>query len=291
MQVVCFRLFQLAAAAEKKNSLKRRASVELDRLDKKQRIEELMERILMKTPDITPLTLLSQSPLKKNEQRFTGLLTYSRVPRKMNLAPGSSINNKRSKAHRQFKLEMEKAIKQWERNINAIDKDPAPILVENKVDLDLPPETFTYIGNYLAGVNVEIPDDPIVGCECENCLENKKHCCGSNAGAEFAYYKYGRVRVPPGTPIYECNRRCACAAECPNRVVQHGRKHRVSIFKTHNGRGWGVKALQKIKKGCFVMEYIGEVGIVGMLLKLKSLCSMCRVFYRLYTNNQLKLAY
>ena len=44
-----------------------------------------------------------------------------------------------------------------------------------------------------------------------------------------------------------------------NRVVQQGRKHRVCIFRTANGRGWGVKAMQKIKKGSFVMEYVGEV--------------------------------
>jgi len=34
----------------------------------------------------------------------------------------------------------------------------------------------------------------------------------------------------------------------------------VCIFRTANGRGWGVKAMQKIKKGSFVMEYVGEVG-------------------------------
>ena len=34
----------------------------------------------------------------------------------------------------------------------------------------------------------------------------------------------------------------------------------LAIFRTSNSRGWGVKTLQKIKRGTFVMEYVGEVG-------------------------------
>ena len=53
----------------------------------------------------------------------------------------------------------------------------------------------------------------------------------------------------------------ACISDCPNRVVQHGRRCPLVIFRTENGRGWGVKALKSIKKGTFVMEYVGEVSI------------------------------
>lgn len=38
--------------------------------------------------------------------------------------------------------------------------------------------------------------------------------------------------------IYECNKRCNCGNNCKNRVVQHGRKVGLEIFKTTN-RGWG----------------------------------------------------
>ena len=31
------------------------------------------------------------------------------------------------------------------------------------------------------------------------------------------------------------------------------------IYRTDNGCGWGVKALENIKKGSFVVEYVGEV--------------------------------
>ena len=46
--------------------------------------------------------------------------------------------------------------------------------------------------------------------------------------------------------------------DCINRVVQHGRKIPLCIFRTDN-RGWGVKTLQPIKANTFVTEYVGEV--------------------------------
>ena len=36
----------------------------------------------------------------------------------------------------------------------------------------------------------------------------------------------------------------------------------MAIFRTSNGRGWGVKAMQRIPKGSFVMQYVGEVKYV-----------------------------
>ena len=62
-----------------------------------------------------------------------------------------------------------------------------------------------------------------------------------------------------GVPIYECNKKCKCSKDCYNRVVQKGRKVRLAIFRTSNGCGWGVKTLENIKKGSFVVEYVGEV--------------------------------
>ena len=34
---------------------------------------------------------------------------------------------------------------------------------------------------------------------------------------------------------------------------------KLSIFRTSNGCGWGVRALEAIKRGTFVAEYVGEV--------------------------------
>jgi len=125
-------------------------------------------------------------------------------------------------------------------------------------------QNFIYINDYVAGEGVVLEQMPVVGCECKDCFKEKSSCCGRNAGSDFAYfsrsYAHNCVRLAPGMPIYECNDRCNCGPDCLNRVVQKGRKHRVCIFRTANGRGWGVKAMQKIKRGSFIMEYVGEVG-------------------------------
>merc|ERR1719481_2391125 len=118
-----------------------------------------------------------------------------------------------------------------------------------------------YINAYKAGDDINIPDDPFIGCECEGgCeLKTEKTCCAGVAGFKLAYTKYGKLRIEVGSPIYECNKRCQCDPECINRVVQKGRKHKLAIFRTDNGCGWGVKALENIKSGSFVVEYVGEV--------------------------------
>ncbi|XP_058449464.1 histone-lysine N-methyltransferase Su(var)3-9-like isoform X1 [Malaya genurostris] len=148
-------------------------------------------------------------------------------------------------------------IKQFENMINEFEPS-SKIVVENLEDLDVPQENFKYIKENLAGEGVEIPDDPPYGCECEQC-GYRSECCGKMAGSRFAYNSKKRLNVSPGTPIYECNKRCRCTAECTNRVMQNGRKFNVSLFKTSNGRGWGVKTNQTIYEGWYITEYIGEV--------------------------------
>ena len=37
------------------------------------------------------------------------------------------------------------------------------------------------------------------------------------------------------------------------------RQVKLAIFRTSNGCGWGVRALEPIKRGTFVAEYVGEV--------------------------------
>lgn len=230
--------------------------------NKRVKIDDLLERITKSQDNISPLSLLnlSRSPSNRNSQRLKGLITNAGKMPKLKRLTGD-ISNKRTHAYRRLKQEVKEALKSWEKELNKINTDPAPIVIENDVDLDGPPDSFTYMNDYKEGEGISIPQDPIVGCECTDCFDEKKNCCAANAGAEFAYYKHGKVRVPPGTPIYECNKRCKCGPQCPNRVVQHGRKHKVAIFRTNNGRGWGVKALQRIKKGSFVMEYVGEVNV------------------------------
>ncbi|XP_017794899.1 PREDICTED: histone-lysine N-methyltransferase SUV39H2-like isoform X1 [Habropoda laboriosa] len=151
-----------------------------------------------------------------------------------------------------------KSLKDWENEMNTITKGKPLILVENMVDLEGAPQDFYYIEEYLPGNGVIIPNDPPIGCECNTC-NSKTECCFSQDSRNCPYTTGCKIRVPPGTPIYECNKRCTCDMDCINRVVQRGSDMKLCIFRTANGRGWGVKTLQPIKKGIFVTEYVGEV--------------------------------
>ncbi|UYV70644.1 SUV39H2 [Cordylochernes scorpioides] len=131
--------------------------------------------------------------------------------------------------------------------------------VENLVDLEVPPLDFEFIMDYRAGEGITIPNDPFVGCECEDCFSSKTKCCPSKSGANFPFLKSGALHIVPGFPIYECNKLCRCGPDCENRITQKGTKVRLSIFRTSNGKGWGVKTLDKIRKDMFVMEYMGEI--------------------------------
>jgi hypothetical protein len=51
----------------------------------------------------------------------------------------ASISNKRTKAYRLHVEEVQRALKDWEKHLNSISTDPAPISVENNVDLEGPP--------------------------------------------------------------------------------------------------------------------------------------------------------
>lgn len=237
---------------------------DLARHPKRNRVDEIFHKLAPVRDTLSPLGLMSlSSPTKKGKRPvYRGINGNYGEPRNVlrkASAPGMKQLNPRSKFYKQKRVEVQKALKDWERHLNGINSDPAGIVVENLVDLEGPPENFVYINDYRSGEGITIPDDPIVGCECEDCHSNQKTCCPAQCGSTFAYYKKKRLRVIRGTPIYECNKRCKCGPECPNRVVQQGRKFKVCLFRTANGRGWGVKTLQKIKEGSFVVEYVGEV--------------------------------
>ncbi|CAG2061616.1 unnamed protein product, partial [Timema podura] len=158
-----------------------------------------------------------------------------------------------------YRLQQRKDLDNWEQDMNNTSKDKAKIFVENEVDLEGPPDNFTYVNNYVPGEGVHIPEDPVIGCNCgEECSPGSK-CCAKEWESRFAYAPDRRLNVNVGTPIYECNKCCKCPSNCRNRVVQNGRLVDLAVFRTKNGCGWGVKAMQMIRKGTFVCEYVGEV--------------------------------
>lgn len=157
------------------------------------------------------------------------------------------------------RIEQLEDLHRFETTINAKDKS-SNLTVENIVDFDGAPQRFEYINDVIPGEGVVIPDDPPVGCDCpDGCKYANAKCCGRNSGSAFAYNSKKRIRVSPGTPVFECNKRCKCGPECMNRVVQQGRKHSLCIFKTANGCGWGVRTLRTIWVGQFICEYVGEI--------------------------------
>ncbi|KAF8786915.1 Histone-lysine N-methyltransferase SUV39H2 like protein [Argiope bruennichi] len=147
-------------------------------------------------------------------------------------------------------------LKDWEIEINA--KSPVFIKVENNVDLTGPPANFQFINNYISSY-VDLTENPVVFCSCVDCYENRKECCSHNLDGSFAYNKEQHLQLAVGYPIYECNKLCKCDNNCINRVVQHGPKVKLAIFRTKNGCGWGLKTLEFITKGQFVLEYLGEI--------------------------------
>ncbi|XP_045426351.1 histone-lysine N-methyltransferase SUV39H1 isoform X4 [Pipistrellus kuhlii] len=157
------------------------------------------------------------------------------------------------------KAKQRRALQLWERELNAKRNHLGRITVENEVDLDGPPRAFVYINEYRVGEGITL-NQVAVGCECKDCLwAPAGGCCPGASLHKFAYNDQGQVRLRAGLPIYECNSRCRCGYDCPNRVVQKGIRYNLCIFRTDDGRGWGVRTLEKIRKNSFVMEYVGEI--------------------------------
>jgi SET domain-containing protein len=60
-------------------------------------------------------------------------------------------------------------------------------------------------------------------------------------------------------PINECNLECNCdELKCSNRLVQHGVRFKMESFHTEC-RGIGLRTLDYIQAGSFVIEYLGEL--------------------------------
>ncbi|EDW81469.2 uncharacterized protein Dwil_GK12089, isoform B [Drosophila willistoni] len=155
----------------------------------------------------------------------------------------------------------------FEERINKVEEPSPPIRVENHVDLDTIDSGFNYIKNNILCASIPNPEGGLLGCKCHDdgsdeaaeCTPSSR-CCGRLAGERFAYDRATkRLRLQPGHAIYECNSRCSCDSSCSNRLIQHGRKHELVLFKTSNGSGWGVRTPHALRKGEFICEYIGEI--------------------------------
>ncbi|KAI1504523.1 SET domain-containing protein [Biscogniauxia marginata] len=163
-----------------------------------------------------------------------------------------------------------------------------PVTIINTVDDAVLRPSFRFMDKSILAKDVEpTRKEFLTGCECtegEDCQYNTCNClqdveddssddedgADGTSGAPYrkrvyAYHSHGtkaghlRSKVLLSrNPIYECHESCACGQDCPNRVVERGRKVPLQIFRTAN-RGWGVRSTVDIKKGQFVDKYMGEI--------------------------------
>jgi [histone H3]-lysine9 N-trimethyltransferase SUV39H len=169
-----------------------------------------------------------------------------------------------------FKLEEVQRIKH-DKLIEKIQKiDNIKFTIENDIDFDDPPN-FEYISkNFLADqMNETVFETDVFltdfkGCKCktEECSKENQKCCPRLLKKPFSY-KYDSkdnpiLRLKFYEEIIECNDLCSCGPNCLNRVSQQRNNVPLCLFKTET-RGWGIKAATNIKKGTFILEYVGEI--------------------------------
>ncbi|EDW01619.1 histone-lysine N-methyltransferase eggless [Drosophila grimshawi] len=141
----------------------------------------------------------------------------------------------------------------------------------NYYDNTLPPPC-TYAKQRIPteGVHLNLDEEFLVGCDCEDDCSDKSKCacwqltvggvryCIPNKPIEEIGYQYKRLHEHVPTGIYECNSRCKCKKNCLNRVVQHSLEMKLQVFKTSN-RGWGLRCVNDIPKGAFICIYAGHL--------------------------------
>jgi histone-lysine N-methyltransferase SUV39H len=144
--------------------------------------------------------------------------------------------------------------------------------IDNSFDFELLPPNFTYITKNILvdDLNLTASNSPqkchsnLLGCKCaKGICDAYSDCCPKliNRKLPFAYKKGkngNRLVLHKMEEIYECNDKCSCNKDCLNRLSQQQQKIKVCLFKTSN-RGYGLRSCDNIKKGTFIMEYVGEL--------------------------------
>jgi len=123
------------------------------------------------------------------------------------------------------------------------------------------PSNFKFIDKSVLGTGVAAQmsgREFQTGCSCESDADCAKDECGClddlddstiiNPEYKNAYYSSGKRKgllrqellELSSDEIYECSDLCNCSKDCPNRVVGRGRQFDLEVFKTDNGRGWGI---------------------------------------------------
>jgi histone-lysine N-methyltransferase SUV39H len=140
----------------------------------------------------------------------------------------------------------------------------SPVTITNEVDDATFPKNFRFIEfEEIRDAAVPVADDAFrTGCECEDdgqceysgclCLQDiyvdpasvnrkgprRKINAYISKGPKAGCLK--KEMLESREPLYECHSKCSCSEVCSNRVVERGRQIPLEIFKTADGRGWGM---------------------------------------------------
>ncbi|KAJ6480255.1 hypothetical protein C8R45DRAFT_350282 [Mycena sanguinolenta] len=114
---------------------------------------------------------------------------------------------------------------------------------------------FQYLeGEYQFKIGIDPEHLPLVECPCldGDCATRQCH------GQSCDYDSQGRIKnISEVDQIVQCNERCLCPDDCPNRDVSlRPRQFGIQIFKTEKA-GWGVRSTADIAKGSIVGFYTG----------------------------------
>ena len=127
--------------------------------------------------------------------------------------------------------------------IEAADGSPAPppfLYINECVAADIVPQWGATVSH-------------LRGC---TCCEVRTRFCVTAADS-------GRGCACHGGNRRECGHGCGCVSKpeaCANRVLQRGLRKRLRVKRCDDeGKGWGVFAAEYIRKGDFVVEYVGEL--------------------------------
>lgn len=127
-------------------------------------------------------------------------------------------------------------------------------------------QAYTHIDDNTCSNEGMLGSQLAFGCCCEEDSSCSDETCACIAVSDCNYNQNGTLMFidsilddPYFTKaVFECNDCCICAQSCPNRVVQRGLAFKLQVFQTSD-RGCGVKALQQIPKGSYVIDYAGDI--------------------------------
>ncbi|CRK90421.1 CLUMA_CG004150, isoform A [Clunio marinus] len=160
-----------------------------------------------------------------------------------------------------FKLDQVQRIKNDELLEKIRKKEDIEVRIENEENFDNPPEFHYILKNFLTDEMYVIENNSVAGCSCKDCGIDSE-CCPKLCREFFPYKKnkkgMTKLRLNKADKIYECGDLCACGPDCINRLTQQRKTVDVCLFMTKD-RGWGLKTINDVSKGTYIIEYVGEL--------------------------------